>query len=39
MVIPADAIGNEQPITIVREEWTSPDLKVAVDAAHRSAER
>ena len=32
--IPADAIGNEQPITIVTEEWTSPDLKVLVMTRH-----
>jgi hypothetical protein len=28
--IPAGEIGNEQPITIVSERWTSPDLKVLV---------
>jgi len=32
--IPADAIGNEQPITVVTEEWTSPDLKVLVMTRH-----
>lgn len=26
--IPKDTIGNEQPIKIVSEEWSSPDLKV-----------
>jgi hypothetical protein len=30
MVIPAGQIGNEQPINIVSERWTSPDLKVLV---------
>jgi len=34
MVIPADAIGNEQPIKIVTEEWTSPDLKVLLMTSH-----
>ena len=34
MVIPADAIGNEQPITIVTEEWTSPELKVLLMTRH-----
>jgi hypothetical protein len=29
-VIPAGAIGNELPITIVVERWYSPELKVAV---------
>lgn len=33
-VIPAGAIGNEQPITIVSEEWTSPELKVLVMTKH-----
>jgi len=33
-VIPAGAIGNEQPITIVSEEWFSPDLKVLVMTKH-----
>jgi hypothetical protein len=28
--IPAGAIGNEQPIVMTTEEWTSPDLKVLV---------
>jgi hypothetical protein len=26
--IPAGAIGNEQPVVVTTEEWTSPDLKV-----------
>ena len=28
--IPAGQIGNEKPITIVTEVWTSPDLKTIV---------
>jgi len=28
--IPAGAIGNEQPIVTVTEEWRSPDLQVLV---------
>jgi len=28
--IPAGQIGNEAPITIVSEAWTSPDLKTVV---------
>jgi hypothetical protein len=28
--IPSGAIGNEQPIRIVSEEWTSPDLQILV---------
>jgi hypothetical protein len=28
-------IGNEQPITIVSEEWTSPDLQILVLTDHR----
>lgn len=30
--IPAGKIGNEKPIVISREVWTSPDLKVTVSA-------
>jgi hypothetical protein len=33
-VIPAGAIGNEQPITVTSEEWFSPDLKVLVMTKH-----
>jgi len=33
-VIAAGAIGNEQPITVVSEEWTSPELKVLVMTRH-----
>ena len=32
--IPAGEIGNERPITIVNEEWRSPDLKVLVLTHH-----
>lgn len=33
-VIPAGAIGNEQPLTIVSEQWFSPDLQVLVMTRH-----
>jgi hypothetical protein len=33
--IAAGSIGNELPIEIVSEEWTSPDLKVLVLTEHR----
>lgn len=33
-VIPAGAIGNEQPIRIVSEEWTSPELQALVLTKH-----
>lgn len=33
--IGAGAIGNELPITIVSEEWTSPDLGVLVMTGHK----
>jgi hypothetical protein len=36
--IAAGAIGNELPITIVSEEWTSPDLQVLV-MTHRTDPR
>jgi hypothetical protein len=32
--IPAGTIGNDQPIKIVSEEWTSPDLQVLVMTKH-----
>jgi hypothetical protein len=32
--IPAGKVGNEQPITITSEEWSSPDLKVLVLTKH-----
>ncbi|HEX6464847.1 MAG TPA: hypothetical protein VFZ98_10350 [Vicinamibacterales bacterium] len=32
--IPAGKIGNEQPITVTSEEWTSTDLKVLVLTKH-----
>ena len=28
--IPAGAIGNDKPISVVTEVWTSPDLKTTV---------
>jgi hypothetical protein len=40
--IPTGKIGNDQPITIVHEEWYSPDLKVVVkstDSDPRSGDR
>lgn len=33
-IIPAGAIGNEQPITVVSEEWYSTDLQVLVMTKH-----
>ena len=33
-VIPAGQIGNEQPITIVSEQWRSPELNVLVMTRH-----
>ena len=33
-VIPAGALGNEQPITIMSEQWFSPDLQVLVMTRH-----
>jgi hypothetical protein len=32
--IPAGAIGNEQPLTIVSEQWFSPELEVLVVTKH-----
>lgn len=32
--IPAGAIGNEQPLVIVAEQWFAPDLKVLVMTKH-----
>lgn len=29
-VIPEGLQGNDRPITVVRESWTSPDLKVVI---------
>jgi hypothetical protein len=37
-IIAAGAIGNELPITIISEEWTSPDLQVLV-MTHRTDPR
>jgi hypothetical protein len=34
-VIPAGALGNEQPITIISEQWFSPDLDALVMTRHR----
>jgi hypothetical protein len=33
-VIPAGQVGNEQPITILNEQWRSPDLNVLVMTRH-----
>jgi hypothetical protein len=33
--IPAGSIGNERAITVVTEEWTSPELQVLVLTEHR----
>jgi hypothetical protein len=33
-IIAAGAIGNEQPITVVSEQWFSPDLQVLVSTRH-----
>jgi len=33
-VIPAGQIGNEQPLTIVSEEWRSPELNILVLTRH-----
>jgi len=33
-VIPAGQVGNEQPLTIVSEEWRSPELNVLVLTRH-----
>ena len=32
--IPAGQVGNEQPLTIVSEQWRSPDLKILVMTRH-----
>jgi hypothetical protein len=32
--IPAGAIGNENPIVVVSERWTSPDLQLTVYSKH-----
>jgi hypothetical protein len=34
MTIPAGAVGNDLPIIIVSEEWTSPDLQVLLMTRH-----
>jgi hypothetical protein len=33
-IIPAGAIGNAQPITIVSEQWFSPELQILVSTRH-----
>jgi hypothetical protein len=32
--IPAGQVGNDKPLTIVREEWYSPDLQMVVQSKH-----
>ena len=32
--IPAGQIGNDKPLTIVKEEWYSPDLQMVVQSKH-----
>jgi len=32
--IPAGAMGNENPITVVTERWYSPDLQIVVQTTH-----
>jgi hypothetical protein len=32
--IPAGQIGNDKPLTIVREEWYSPDLQMVIQSKH-----
>jgi hypothetical protein len=32
--IPAGQIGNDKPLTIVKEEWYSPDLQIVVQSKH-----
>jgi hypothetical protein len=32
--IPAGQIGNDKPLTIVKEEWYSPDLQIVVLSKH-----
>jgi hypothetical protein len=34
LTIPAGAIGNEQPIQVVSEQWFSPELQVFVMTKH-----
>ena len=33
-VLPAGAVGNQQPITILTEQWFSPDLEILVMTRH-----
>jgi hypothetical protein len=32
--IPAGQVGNDKPLTIVKEEWYSPDLQMVVQSKH-----
>jgi hypothetical protein len=32
--IPAGQVGNDKPLTIVKEEWYSPDLQIVVQSKH-----
>src|SRR5258707_10476797 len=32
--IPAGEVGNDKPLTIVKEEWYSPDLQIVVQSKH-----
>jgi hypothetical protein len=34
LVIPAGAIGNERPLSIVNERWSSPELEVLLETRH-----
>lgn len=33
-VLPAGAIGNQQPITVLTEQWFSPDLEILIMTRH-----
>ena len=33
-VLPAGAIGNQQPITVLSEQWFSPDLEILILTRH-----
>ena len=32
--IPAGQVGNDKPLTVVKEEWYSPDLQIVVQSKH-----
>jgi len=34
IVLPAGSIGNQQPITVVSEQWFSPELEILVMTRH-----